>query len=109
MVLNLCKTFGKKMGNVNGIDIYSFPTIENLCSHDIEPQLRQLGFGYRAGYIAKSAKYLNDNPKFLIDLHQSENIKESLMNLSGLKVLISGVGPKVADCIQLMSQGFINQ
>jgi N-glycosylase/DNA lyase len=83
MVLNLCKIFGKKMGTLNGIDIYSFPKIENLVLNDIEPTLRQLGFGYRAGYIAKSAKYLNDNPLFLIDLQQSENIKQSLMNLSG--------------------------
>ena len=59
-----------------------------------------LGFGYRAAYIAKSAHQLNDlgGKDYLLNLRTKsyEEARDSLLNLSG-------IGPKVADCILLMS------
>lgn len=96
MVLNLCKHYGRKMGSVNGLDIFSFPDPASLAADGVENHLRELGFGYRAGYITKSAAFLADNPEFITSIQNSESIRESLM-------ILSGVGPKVADCISLMS------
>ena len=64
------------------------------------PLISTLGFGYRAAYIAKSAHQLNDlgGKDYLLNLRTKsyEEARDSLLNLSG-------IGPKVADCILLMS------
>lgn len=50
MVMKLREHFGTKVGQVEGIDFYSFPTPEQLCVPGVESKLRELGFGYR--YVA---------------------------------------------------------
>lgn len=37
---------------------YPFPAAARLCGEDVEETLRKLSFGYRAGYIAKTARML---------------------------------------------------
>ena len=66
----------------------------------IEDNLRKLGFGYRAAYISKTAKQLQESggKKYLLSLRKKSytEAREDLLKLSG-------IGPKVADCILLMS------
>ncbi|KAG0209066.1 8-oxoguanine glycosylase ogg1 [Mortierella sp. NVP41] len=80
---------------------YGFPTIEALAQEGVEEMLRQLGFGYRAKYIATTARMI----------HEMENGEEWLHGLRKLPyeeahtalLSLQGVGPKVADCVCLMS------
>ena len=100
MVENLSTHYGKHICTIDGKKYHCFPTIENLSNEKVENQLRKLGFGYRAGYIFKSAKQLQEmgGKDFLLGLRKKsyEEARTQLMNLSG-------IGPKVADCVLLMS------
>lgn len=80
---------------------YSFPAASALTSPDLEATLRNLGFGYRAKYIAQTALLVaNERPKnFLNDLRDKSTYREAHEAL----LEFSGVGPKVADCVCLMS------
>ena len=103
MVQNLCRHYGLFVGSHQGLDFYSFPTVESLSKPNVESHLRTLGFGYRAKYIAQTAALLHARNQelgrcWLSHLRGKDypSVKESLLTLSG-------VGPKVADCIALMS------
>ena len=49
MVENLCTNYGDKICTVEGVDHYSFPSIDRLQSQEgVEQKLRSLGFGYRS-------------------------------------------------------------
>ncbi|KAI8884732.1 DNA glycosylase [Backusella circina FSU 941] len=103
MVNKLCLHYGKKVAIVDDEDFYDFPTLEAVCHDGLEQHLRELGFGYRAKYIANTAKKIKqDHPnageKWLYTLREKPYLeaKEALM-------AFSGVGPKVADCVCLMS------
>eukprot|EP00835_Amoeboradix_gromovi_P001452 NODE_66_length_23959_cov_0.323009.p7 type:complete len:273 gc:universal NODE_66_length_23959_cov_0.323009:22120-22938(+) len=100
MMQSLCTLYGTFITRIEDIDVYSFPTLEQLSKVD-ETTLREHGFGYRAGYITSSVKYLINNPH-LLDLHKLPYLqaKQELLNLKG-------VGYKVADCILLMGFGFM--
>jgi 3-methyladenine DNA glycosylase/8-oxoguanine DNA glycosylase len=67
----------------------------------VEQTLRELGFGYRAKYIYQTACMIaNDRPKgFLTTLREEKDYREAHDAL----LEFSGVGPKVADCVCLMS------
>jgi N-glycosylase/DNA lyase len=83
------------------MDFYAFPTILELSKKGVSEKLRQLGFGYRAKFIHESAIYLsnqNEGINWLYNLRKLsyEEAHQSLRQLSG-------IGPKVADCICLMS------
>ena len=89
--------FGSYVDKVGDCECYSFPTLEQLNSvKDLDYKLRELGFGYRAKYIAETAKHLHENPSLLDGIMRMdyENAKIELLQLSG-------VGPKVADCVLL--------
>lgn len=81
---------------------HPFPPPHALSDPSIEATLRELGFGYRAKYIQKTAALLcerhADPQKWLMSLRAKE-LQEARASLLEL----SGVGPKVADCILLMS------
>lgn len=65
-----------------------------------EEDLREMSFGYRAKYIAAAAKAVSENggEEWLQGLRKvaREDAKTALLSLTG-------VGPKVADCISLFS------
>ncbi|KAI8912538.1 DNA glycosylase [Gorgonomyces haynaldii] len=99
MVENLCREYGPLVGSYEGEDFYGFPPLEKLAQDGVEERLRELGFGYRAKYIHKTAQMLLEkDDKWLPSLREMpyEECKQQLLELSG-------VGPKVADCICLMS------
>jgi N-glycosylase/DNA lyase len=92
LVNKLCVNYGEPVG-----DLYAFPDLKALLGANLEQELRELGFGYRAKYIAQTAKQLHElGPEWLDSLPNLpyEKVKDQLLQLSG-------VGPKVADCIAL--------
>ena len=98
MVENLCRHWGTKVCdfplNNTKTAFHSFPTIDALAANPValEAKLRTLGFGYRAGYIAKSAKLIRDKggEDYLLGLRQAgyEEARTELLKLTG-------IGPKV--------------
>ncbi len=56
MVENLCTHYGRKVCDFEGKSYHAFPSVQALAKDEVEAKLRTLGFGYRAGYISKTAK-----------------------------------------------------
>ncbi|KAG8725710.1 8-oxoguanine glycosylase ogg1, partial [Ceratobasidium sp. 428] len=81
---------------------HAFPPPSALADPSVEAKLRDLGFGYRAKYIQKTAAMLCEKhkspTKALLNLRKlpTTEAREQLLEFHG-------VGPKVADCILLMS------
>ena len=102
MVESLCTNYGLPICSLDGKVLHAFPTLNSLTSDTaaLEKRLRGLSFGYRAAYIAKAAASLQDEG--------GEDYLRSLRKLDydcGREALLrlNGVGPKVADCVLLMS------
>ena len=80
-----------------GIVYYTFPSAERL--KDVtEADFRKIGVGYRAPYLVKCVKMVNDgeiSEEELTGLSTKE-AREKLMSLYG-------VGDKVCDCVMLFS------
>lgn len=55
MVHKLCLHYGPHLGTLAGEPFHGFPSPEALAADGVEAKLRQLGFGYRAKYIADTA------------------------------------------------------
>ncbi|CCH46366.1 N-glycosylase/DNA lyase [Wickerhamomyces ciferrii] len=95
---NLCLHFGDFIINHEGIDYYSFPSPSILSQEGTEEKLRNLSFGYRAKYIYKTALMVHESKQDLFKL-RSLPYEEAHSEL----IKFTGVGPKVADCVCLMS------
>lgn len=119
MVHKLCKHYGQFLGHAKEEAMHDFPTPEALTGKNVEGHLRELGFGYRAKYIAETARIIvNEKPKNWLEalrnpevpsftsqhepLEKHTTYKEAHDELLSLK----GVGPKVADCVCLMGLGW---
>lgn len=92
IIEKICRACGTELCG----GMYAFPTPEQLCT--LAPgQLRELGAGYRAEYIADTAAFIACGE----DLHRyyEMDYKTAKKQLCGLK----GIGPKVADCILLFA------
>ncbi|XP_012527406.1 N-glycosylase/DNA lyase isoform X1 [Monomorium pharaonis] len=107
MVEKLCSLFGRKICLIEGKEYYDFPTIEVLKEKNVKSILKRERFGYRAEYIVNAAERLSalGGKDWLLNL-QRENVsyhaaREQLM-------ILPGIGPKVADCICLMSLGHLD-
>ena len=93
----LSKNYGKEI-EWNGKKYYIFPTVEELKDVGVE-DYRKLGTGFRDIRLYETVHMIFDKK---VDLEQMQNnpntleIREQLLTLSG-------VGPKVADCILLFS------
>jgi len=100
MVERLCQEWGDKVGSWGGVPYHAFPSLQSLAQPQVESRLRELGFGYRAKYIQQTAVRLLQlgGDEWLQGLRKMGywEARKDLMQLSG-------VGPKVADCILLMS------
>ena len=98
LVDKMAVNFGTLVSNLHDTDFFSFPTLKQLVAiSDLEQQLRDLGFGYRAKYIAKTAHDLHSKPSSWVK--EVEEMEYSDAKTELLK--LTGVGPKVADCILL--------
>ena len=58
MVETLSQTYGRRLGELEGVVYYSFPDIKDLKGQKVEQKLRGMGFGYRAKYIHQCASYI---------------------------------------------------
>ena len=93
----LCREFGETVLNFRGDTCDLFPEPEALAGTS-EERLRELGLGYRAPYLVKTARMICEGEVELDELPalDYEAAKERLLKLSG-------VGSKVADCICLFA------
>lgn len=100
----LCNEYGQFVANHDGVDYFSFPRPVDLAGPDVELRLRELGFGYRAKYIAATAQMFVGSEKPHISLEKLEALRTELFDDAHAFLLqLTGVGPKVADCICLMA------
>lgn len=60
MVNKLAVLYGEQICEIDGKIYHSFPTIDKLTGINVEEELRNSGFGYRAKYISKSAQMIAD-------------------------------------------------
>ena len=95
----LCIQYGQKLGSLPSHNdeyvYYDFPPPSKLADPSVESTLRNLGFGYRAKYIQSTAQTISEKPKGWLETLRKESYqvaKDKLLELSG-------VGPKVADCV----------
>ena len=92
----LSKTYGKRI-EFNGKNYYTFPTADELSNVSIE-EFRSLGLGFRDVRLYETTKMILNKE---VDLEKLKDLPTNLAREELLK--LSGVGPKVADCILLFS------
>ena len=98
MLLSLSRRFGGKT-MLDGMEFFTFPTPEKLANAAVK-DLLECGLGYRAKYVQDTSKRIFENNFELERLRQMPytQAKKQICNLTG-------VGPKVADCVLLFSLG----
>ncbi|KAI1208741.1 8-oxoguanine DNA-glycosylase [Annulohypoxylon truncatum] len=120
MVHKLCKHYGPLIGHIGDEAFHDFPTPQALSGKKVEAHLRELGFGYRAKYIAETARIVTEERPagWLESLINPDNPGWSTMKTEEADgpptyrfaheelLTLSGVGPKVADCVCLMGLGW---
>jgi len=123
MIDKLCKNYGPLLGNMDELPYYDFPAPSDLATVGVEQKLRELGFGYRAKYIYKTACMIAEKEDGWLDgLRNPESPVLGVKPVSGGDFVpegregyrsaheellaLQGVGPKVADCVCLMGLGW---
>ncbi|KAF8387067.1 hypothetical protein PRIPAC_76209 [Pristionchus pacificus] len=93
----------EKISSLHPSLAHSFPTLRQFRLDGMEEQLRKDGFGYRAAYIRNTVNKLQqcEDGEKTLELQKSASTSDAKSFLMGF----SGIGPKVADCILLMSLG----
>ena len=97
IIERLSKAYGKEI-DWNGNKYYTFPTAEELKDVSVE-DFRKLGTGFRDIRLYETTHMILDGKVNLEQLQNNPNtiaVREQFLTLSG-------VGPKVADCIVFFS------
>lgn len=97
IIEKLSRTYGNEI-IWNNEKYYSFPTVNQLSKATVE-DFRKLGLGFRDIRMYETTKMILEKQIDLEKLHQEKDtniVREELLKLSG-------VGPKVVDCILLFS------
>ena len=97
IIERLAEKYGDEI-EYNGKKYYTFPTREQLKDVTVD-EYRKLGLGFRDIRLYETTKMILNNEVDLIKMRNNPNtieVREELLKLSG-------VGPKVADCILLFS------
>ena len=100
MTTTLAREYGSEI-EFDSRTYHAFPTPEELATAT-EPELRELGLGYRAPYVVRTAEMVaagEAHPTDAVGLPY-EDARESLTRFVG-------VGDKVADCVLLFSLGYL--
>jgi N-glycosylase/DNA lyase len=120
-VHNLCLNYGPLIGHIDDQAFHDFPTPQALTAPGLESHLRELGFGYRAGYIAKTALIIvKERPEAWLESLCNQEVSHNDIDQKGFPeggrdgyrkaheslLQLQGVGPKVADCVCLMGLGW---
>ncbi|KAI1749380.1 DNA glycosylase [Xylaria castorea] len=120
MVNKLCVHYGPLIGHIGDEAFYDFPSPQALTGKKVESHLRDLGFGYRAKYIVETAMIVSQQKPegWLESLTNPENpgstsvpvaVRDEPITYKQAHeelLFLSGVGPKVADCVCLMGLGW---
>lgn len=91
IIKKLCERFGTYIDREH----YTFPAI-NVLANAKEHDLKEIGAGYRAPYIIAASKQMMDGM-----INPCELSQMSLPEARKMMQVLSGVGPKVADCVLL--------
>ena len=97
IIERLSKKYGKEI-EWKGNKYYTFPTAEELRDVTVQ-EYRELGLGFRDIRLYETTHMILDKKINLKEMQKNPNtmeVREQLLSLSG-------VGPKVADCILLFS------
>lgn len=100
-IKGIIERISKKYGNeieYNNEKYYTFPTPEQLKDVTVQ-EYRELGLGFRDIRLYETTKMIIEKQVDLEELRKNTNTKEVRDKL----LTLSGVGPKVADCILLFS------
>ncbi len=100
-IKGIIERLSEKYGNeieYNGKKYYTFPTPEQLKNVSVE-EYRKLGLGFRDIRLYETTKMILEKEVDLEKMKQNPNTQEVREEL----LKLSGVGPKVADCILLFS------
>ena len=97
IINRLSEKFGSKI-EWDGDTYYTFPTVQQLARASVQ-DLRSLGLGFRDARVYETTKMILNKEVDLDKMYEEDTSKarERLLTLSG-------VGPKVADCILLFSE-----
>ncbi|KAF2674529.1 mitochondrial glycosylase/lyase [Microthyrium microscopicum] len=119
MVHNLCRHYGPFLGHLGDEPMHDFPTPAELAVPGVEQRLRELGFGYRAKYIARTAQMVHERglpwlnglrnpapPCTSISEAVEAGGRPGYREAHAALLELQGVGPKVADCVCLMGLGW---
>lgn len=120
----LCIHYGSELGHVGATAFHDMPAPSALTAPGVEVHLRQLGFGYRAKYLHRTAVMVSEergvgwleslrNPESpILGVRPSEagemlpGGREGYRRAHEELLTLQGVGPKVADCVCLMGLGW---
>lgn len=97
IIERISRKYGKEI-IYNGKKYYTFPTVEELSKASVK-ELRSLGLGFRDIRVYETTHLILEKKVNLEELKNEKDfnkVRETLLTLSG-------VGPKVADCILLFS------
>ncbi|WP_227134318.1 DNA-3-methyladenine glycosylase family protein [Halorubellus salinus] len=100
MVSSLARAYGDAV-SFQGETYHAFPTPEQLAA-TTEGDLRDLGLGYRAPYVQRTAEMVADG-----DAHPEDAVGREYEAAREYLTRFVGVGDKVADCILLFSLGYL--
>ncbi len=98
IIERLSKAYGDKI-IFEGKEYYTFPTPNQLKNVTVE-EYRKLGLGFRDIRLYETTKMILEKQVDLDELKNNQNTLEVRNKL----LTLSGVGPKVADCILLFSE-----
>ena len=97
IINRLSQKYGEKI-EWRGKKYYTFPTVEELSKASVE-DLRNLGLGFRDIRVYETTHKILSKEVDLEKLHNEEDTEK----VRNILLTLSGVGPKVADCILLFS------
>ena len=97
IINRISKKYGSKI-EWKGKEYYTFPTVESLSKASV-PDLRGLGLGFRDVRVYETTRKILNKEVDLEKLHKEKDTQKVRNTL----LTLSGVGPKVADCILLFS------
>jgi len=100
MVSSLARAYGDAVA-FRGETYHAFPTPDQLAA-TTEADLRELGLGYRAPYVQRTAELVAD-----ADAHPADARGREYEAAREYLTRFVGVGDKVADCVCLFSLGYL--
>lgn len=100
---DLCRKFGKPIGEFDGNTYYSFPVAERIAGRYAELQ-KVRAAGYRTKAISEAAEKVADGR---LDLEKIKQGRADFETAVGTLRTLYGVGEKVANCVALFGLGHI--